>query len=91
MPAPPIPELGLAEAWEENRDLRRAAVKRGGLLDWGPNPKKNGVPSLETLSYNSQAIQAAIDLWCPSHSTAKTLPEDVVKAEVGDLGKLVYC
>lgn len=42
MPAPPIPELGLAEAWEENRDLRRAAVKRGGLLDWGPNPKKMG-------------------------------------------------
>ncbi len=83
MPRPLPDEIGLADHWDERKGLRRAAIKRGCLLDWGTDPKKNGVPSLETLSYNAVAIQIAMDLWCPTQSFPKTLPLDLVKAEVG--------
>lgn len=83
MPRAPPDGIGLADHWEERKGLRRAAVKRGCLLDWGPDPKKNGVPSLETLAFNAVAIQVAMHLWCPTQSSPKTLPLDLVKVEVG--------
>ena len=69
---------GLADLWDKNRGLRHQVLKRKSLLEW-ESPKLNGHISYKSLMLNVKLIEVVVGVWCPKHSTAKTVPLDNVK------------
>ncbi|CAE7568239.1 unnamed protein product [Symbiodinium sp. CCMP2592] len=72
---------GLAQAWENEKDVRKGSRKRKCLLQW-KDPTKVGLIGFNSLKENWKVILHLINIYCPDSPPSKTVPVDDVKPEV---------
>ena len=71
---------GLAQAWENEKDVRKGSRKRKCLLQW-KDPTKVGLTGVSSLKENWKVILHLINIYCPDSPPSKTVPVDDVKPE----------
>ncbi|CAE7738278.1 unnamed protein product [Symbiodinium sp. CCMP2456] len=72
---------GLAQAWENEKDVRKGSRKRKCLLQW-KDPTKVGIIGFNSLKDNWKVVLHLIDTYCPDSAPSKTVPVDAVKLQV---------
>ena len=85
------PDLSkLAEAWDNNKKVRRACMEHGQLLSW-PDPTRVGVISLPALSRNFDVVMELLKIYLPQVPSGKTAYVDDLKEQVGLLIMFMNC
>ena len=72
---------GLAQAWEQEKDVRKGARKRKCLLQW-KDPSKVGLIGFNSIKDNWKVLLHLISIYCPDSPPSKTVPVDDVKPQV---------
>lgn len=73
--------LGLAEAWEGEKEIRNRLQTQGVLTLW-PRPEVTGLPSLAAAALNYAPLKHLIKHWCPQHPVG-SLPNGRVSPPLG--------
>lgn len=73
---------GLADAWDQCKEIRHGTTQRKSMLTW-LTPKGSGHINFETLQLNVKVMKILVSLWCPKSPEPKTVGIDHLKWQAG--------
>ena len=76
---------GLAEAWEENQEIRRRCLENKVMIQW-LGEKLIGVVTMETLKLNTAVVLELLKIYLPQCPNAKTCDVNKLKEQAGLFG-----
>ena len=77
----------VAQTWEKDHVLRARSRQSKELSRW-PSNKTKGIPSMQAMQLNGDALHHLALAWCPLFSEAKSPSIPVIRAEVS---RLLFC